>query len=162
MKRGLIFLVAAVIAASVGFLAPGPAVAAPGQSTACSGDLVVKLDPGLTFVTQRQRLLFQGTLSNCAGGGVTGGTVVGKGRAKASCTEGIVQALFRVRWDTGETSSIYVQGTLSLSGGSLTGTVTAGKFVGESVTASNISVTVLTGNCFTPVTKAELTADVGI
>jgi len=41
-------------------------------------------------------------------------------------------------------------------------TVTAGKFVGESLTATNISVTVLSGNCFTPVTKAELTADIAI
>lgn len=131
------------------------------QSTSCHMKAILKFNPGLTFNQAQQKIRVKGKLSNCQGGGVTSATFAGRGSGDLSCTSGTGNAKLNVVWNTLETSVLSI--TIDIGSQSFSGTVTSGKFAGESLTASNITFTVLQGDCFfSPVTKARVTATVGV
>ena len=79
--------------------------------------------------------------------------------AKQQNASGSAQAIINLAWDTSERSQVLV--TVDTSG-NINGTVTRGKFAGETVSAS-LTITPLNGDCvFTPVTKASATGTVAL
>ena len=156
-------LACALVAGSVGafvFAAPVAQATPRAQSTTCDANLLLRFRPGLTFNTRSQMIRISGSLSNCVGGGVASATVIkGTGSGSISCTSGSASATINLMWNTGEKSQ--VQGNVDVNG-NVTGTVTLGKFAGESVTAS-LTVTPLNGDCFlNPVTSASATGSVSL
>ncbi len=159
MRRIVSSVLVAGVMASMAFVAP-VAVARPAtQSTTCDLKGSVKINPGLTFSVQAERIKLSGTLSGCSGGGVTGGTGAGKGKGNLSCTSGTATATIDITWNTTETSTVKM--TVDVSNGSVSGTVSSGKFAGESVSGS-LTVQPTSGNCFTPVTKAKISGSVSL
>jgi hypothetical protein len=159
-----VFVAAAMAASIVGVSALG-ALAAPAgpsaQSTSCHLKAVLKFNPGLTFTEQQQKIRAMGKLTHCSGGGVTSATFRGKGGGSLSCTSGTGSATVTITWNTLETSVVSL--TLDVGNDTFSGTVVSGKFAGEDVTASDVTITPLEGDCvFTPVTKARVTASVAL
>jgi hypothetical protein len=155
---------AAMVASLTGTSALGAAWAKAGpraQSTSCHLKATLKFNPGLTFTEQQQKIRAKGKLSKCNGGGVSSATFAGKGSGKLSCTSGTGSATVNITWNTLETSVVSL--TLDVGNGTFSGTVVSGKFAGEDVSASNVTITPVEGDCFfTPVTKARVTASVAL
>jgi len=64
----------AAVPAPVAVMAVSAASASAAEGTTCSGNSgTVKYSPGLTNTAKVQNTIVKGTLSGCAGGGVTGG-----------------------------------------------------------------------------------------
>lgn len=157
MGKLLAFVVAATTSL-VGLVAP-PAAGLIGQSTTCSFDATATFDPGLTFPDQEQQIRLTGTLSGCVGGGVTGGTVVGRGGGVMSCLSGSGTGQFLLKWNTGERSGASIELTPD---GTLTGEVTKGKFAGEALTG-DLTAEPLDGDCFfSPVTQVHVFGSVSV
>jgi hypothetical protein len=140
----------------------GPvALASPAvQSTTCDANLQLGFNPGLKLGESAQTIKIFGTLSNCAGGGVTQAIIQkGTGAGTMSCTSGSASATITLRWNTGERTQVMV--TVDPSG-VITGTVNRGKFAGEDVSA-DLAVTPTQGDCFfQPVTRATATGSVSL
>ena len=155
------FLIAGTLLASIlGATAATATVAGASpaaQSTTCKLKAIAKFNPGLTLSQQQQKIKASGTLSNCSGGGVSSAIFAGKGGGNMSCTSGTGTATLNVTWNTNETSVVSL--TVDVGAMSFSGMVTSGKFAGEPVSATNVSITPINGDCvFTPVTKAKAKA----
>ncbi len=155
------FLMAGTLLASiVGATAATATVAGASpatQSTTCKLKAIAKFNPGLTLSQQQQKIKASGTLSNCSGGGVSSAIFSGKGSGNMSCTSGTGTATLNVTWNTSEASVVSL--TVDVGAMSFSGMVTSGKFAGEPVSATNVSITPINGDCFfTPVTKAKAKA----
>jgi hypothetical protein len=161
MARRIIWSwVAAGMLAAVVFMT-SPAQARPAaQSTTCQLSATVTFDPGLTFTARDQAIKARGTLASCSGGGVTGGSLRGKGGGNLSCTSGTAKATATIRWNTGQSSTLRLR--VDVSSGSATGKVTAGKFAGEPA-SGDLTISPITGDCFnSPVTKASADGSVSL
>jgi hypothetical protein len=96
----------------------------------------VSFSPGLRTMTppgQATTETVTGKLSECAGGGVTGGTFRGLFKSKnQSCASGRASGTVKITWNTGKTSleSLTIT-TTSLATTSIVGSVTAGVFAGD-------------------------------
>jgi hypothetical protein len=162
MFRRLLASALVIGCTTVAALAVPAAHATPAvQSTTCNASLQLQFSPGLTLGEKQQKMKIQGSLSGCVGGGVASATLTkGIGRGTMSCTSGSAEFLINLKWNTGQLSQIH--GTVDPSG-TITGTVTRGKFTGEDVTA-NLTVTPGNGqDCFfVPVTTATATGQVSL
>jgi hypothetical protein len=141
----------------------GPAAMAGtrAQSTSCNLSTIVTFDPGLGLSQAQQKITAKGKLTQCNGGGVTKAKFKGKGGGSLSCTSGTGTITLKVKWNTKETSKVSL--TVDLGNQSLSGSVISGKFAGEDVTVSNVTFTILSGDCvFQPVTKAQVTGTAGL
>ncbi len=152
-------VMAASMAAS---MATGPAATAGVQSTTCTSQNRGRLDPGLTTSSADQSLRGHGTLSACSGGGVTSGTVRGRGHGSGSCFSFSGGIRFNITWDTAETSKGRIRFTIDNTGAAARGQIVSGKFAGEPISLSNVSFSILEGDCTSGVTKAELDATVSL
>jgi hypothetical protein len=155
-------LASAAIAASLTMLVTaGSAQARPAvQSTTCSLSSILTFSPGLTFTAVDQTIKARGTLDSCSGGGVSSGTLRGRGGGTLSCTSGMAKAKAIITWDTSETSTVKLRA--DVSSGTVTGKVVAGKFSGEPATG-DLTLTPIEGDCFSsPVTKASAEGPVSL
>jgi hypothetical protein len=160
LQRILIGTFVSACLAAPGLATPAATARPATQSTSCSADLTILFRPGLTLQEQAQQIRGRGPLSSCVGGGVASGTAAGSGSGTLSCTSGTASATAKIKWNTGESSQISV--TIDVGNGTVTGTVTSGKFAGESVTG-NLTLQGLQGDCiFTPVTRAEATGTISL
>ena len=163
MRRFLVVgLAAGVVALSV-LASAAPAMADVGaQSTSCHMDATATFKPGLDLSQeQKEKVKAKGKLTDCVGGGVASAKLYGMGRGTISCTSGIAKVKMKAHWDTGELSKVTLYVDLGLQ--TLSGTVTSGKFAGEDLSATDVTLTPLVGDCFTaPLTKAEVTATVSV
>jgi len=158
-RRVLAWALVASSTAAIAFAAPAAHAVPAAQSTTCNASFLLGFNPGLTLSERAQRIRVGGNLDGCSGGGVSSATVSGKGRGSLSCTSGTAQAIINLTWDTTERSQVLV--TVDTSG-NINGSVTRGKFAGETVSAS-LTITPLNGDCvFTPVTKASATGTVAL
>jgi hypothetical protein len=149
-------LLASILGAAVA-TAPAAGASVAAQSTTCKLKAIAKFKPGLTLSEQQQKIKASGTLSNCSGGGVSSAVFSGKGGGSMSCTSGSGTATLNVTWNTNETSVVSL--TVDVGAMSFSGMVTSGKFAGEPVSATNVSITPVKGDCFfSPVTKAKAKA----
>jgi hypothetical protein len=132
------------------------------QSTSCALSSIVRFRPGVTDGQARHVFIrFRIKLTGCAGGGVTSAQGSGGGVGKLRCTAGQAVAKAELDWDTGAKSFLNFQ--VDLGAGTLTGEVVDGLFKGEALSAGDISVTPIRGDCVTsPLKKAKLTATVGL
>ena len=159
MKRIVSTVLVAGVMASVAFVTP-VAIARPEvQSTTCNLDGSVTINPGLTFSVQAEKIKLTATLSACNGGGVTGGSASGKGKGNLSCTSGTANATIHITWNTTETSTLKM--SVNVGNGSVSGTVSSGKFAGETVSGS-LTVHPTSGNCITPVKTANVSGSVSL
>jgi hypothetical protein len=162
MRRFLAGGLLAGLMMSVVVFAPAAQARPVAQSTTCKMKSTATFNPGLNLNQEKVVVIkVKGKLSGCAGGGVTGAAFKGKGGGTISCTSGTATVKLKGTWNTGETSTISL--TVDLGAQSLSGTVTAGKFAGEDVTATNVALTPIDGNCITsPLTKAKVTATLSL
>ena len=156
-------LVAGVMVTSAfAFMGPAAQAGTAAASTSCSLSSVVSFSPGLDYSTEHpQKIKVKGKLTGCVGGGVASAKAKGKGGGSLSCTSGSATVSLKVKWNTGESSTVSL--IVDLGSQSLSGTVASGKFAGETVSASNVSFTILQGDCFfSPVTKAQVDGTVAL
>ncbi len=140
-----------------------PAMARVGaQSTSCSMNATARFKPGLDLSQeQKEKIKAMGRLTDCVGGGVTSAKLHGMGRGSISCTSGIAKVKLKAHWNTGELSKVTLYVDLGLQ--SLSGTVTSGKFAGEDLTATDVVLAAVNGDCLTaPLTKAKVTATISL
>lgn len=158
---------AAVVALAGASVVAGAASAGAAQRVTAVSQTTCKLtgsatfSPGLTTVGKAQTdTVKSGVLSSCVGGGVTGATFSGTLKsAKQTCSAGTASGKLALKWNTGVTSTA----TVKLSPGKVqltavvSGTITAGKFLGDVVSAG-VTLTPGAGqNCIlTPVTSGTL------
>ena len=144
------------------FAGPAALARTTAQSTSCHLASTTSFNPGLSYSQQKTvKIKVKGKLTNCVGGGVASAKLKGKGGGTISCTSGTATVALSTKWNTGETSKATL--TVDLGAQTLSGTITSGKFAGEDITATNVSLTPITGNCVTsPLTKAAVDADLGL
>lgn len=150
----------------MGVLSSGTAGAAGGTVCATSAG-TAKFTPPLPIlsskVTVKGKLSATGTVGKCVGGGVTSGhtvftqTVVSATGSNCSTlvkpdlkSKGTIGKLV-ITWNTGKTSTVgsfAVKQTKSVTTSTTTGKITAGLFVGSSITGS-VTYTVPAGGCST-------------
>jgi hypothetical protein len=141
---------------TVAFVGPVAQAGTRTQSTTCNLNTTVNFSPGLGLSQSQQTVTAHGKLTHCNGGGVTKAKFKGSGGGNLSCTSGTGTATLKLKWNTGEKSKVSL--TIDLGSQTLSGSVVSGKFAGEDITVSNVTFTILSGDCvFTPVTAAQVT-----
>jgi hypothetical protein len=145
-----VFLAAATLLSMVAIAAPSGAAAALPTCNAAKGSFAFSptLPAGLPGVLSN--LSSTGTVASCSGGGVTAGKTVFKqtvkSTTKSSCTSLAkptgkpTTGSFVVTWSNGKTSTAskfnITQSTKTITNASTTGKITAGLFVGKSISGS--------------------------
>jgi len=156
VRRALTGGLIAGVMLTFAFAGPAAQAGTTAQSTSCKLNTIVNFDPGLTLSQSQQVITAKGKLTHCNGGGVTRARFKGSGGGSLSCTSGTGTVTLKLRWNTGEKSKVSL--TVDLGNQTLSGSVVSGKFAGEDVTVSNVTFTILSGDCvFTPVTQAQVT-----
>ncbi len=163
MRKSLGLLLAAALMLPVGVMAASSAGAAGGTvCTTSKGS--AKFTPPLPILTSavkvKSKLTAAGTVGGCAGGGVTSGktvftqtSAITPGNCKTLVTvdpksKGTIGKLV-ITWNTGKTSTataFTVKQTKSITTSTTTGKITAGLFVGSTITGS-VKYTTPAGAC---------------
>lgn len=117
--------------------------------------------PGVTMTPKPQTVPVKGTLSSCAGGGVTKGTYSGTLKSSSlACGAGAshnapLKGVVTVKWNNGTTSSVSVVDQSDETNNKFSGKVTSGTFKGDALIGS-AKFTGYTGNCVSsPITAAK-------
>ncbi|WP_043628971.1 hypothetical protein [Nonomuraea candida] len=144
---------AAVCGAVLALLGPlGMAYAGPahaiGQDVICSidGTNTLAFSPKLRLAEQAVTMTGTGTYPTCVSSDpdITSGTSTIFGQGSLGCLSGSMPATETVTWNTGESSTISYTVTLNLFAGQaafvVVGTVTAGKFAGDTVTSEGVTL----------------------
>jgi hypothetical protein len=154
------FLGAVLLATVVGF--PAAQAGTRGQGTSCVLDSHVRFRPGLLQQDERRvSIRFRFQLTDCAGGGVASATGFGGGVGTLSCTTGDAVAKAEVDWNTGARSALNL--IVDIGTGSLDGKVVSGRFKGDAMSVSDVSVTPLRGDCVhAPLRRAEIAGSLAL
>lgn len=108
----------------------------------CQGTEAASFSPGLTFTVKHTNMMVDGMFPTCASSdpNVDSGTSQAHLQGDLSCLEGSASGPTEYQWNTGETSTAEITAAVAVrpAGGALitvTGTVTAGKFAGDTLYA---------------------------
>jgi hypothetical protein len=156
-----VFVAVATLLSMVVMASPGGAAAATPTCNAAKGTF--KFTPGLPASGGvLANLSSAGTVASCSGGGVTSGKTVftqtTKSTTKSSCTTLAkptgkpTVGKFVVTWNNGKTSTAtgfdVTQSTKTITNASTTGKITAGLFVGKSISGTvTFKLSVVGGKC---------------
>lgn len=143
----------AVCAAVLALLCPlGLAFAGPAHAIAqdviCSigGTNTLAFSPKLRLAEQAVTMTGTGTYPTCVSSDpdISSGASTISGHGSLGCLSGSMPATETVTWNTGETSTISYTLTLNLVAGqsafAVVGTVTAGRFAGDTVTSEGVTL----------------------
>ncbi|WP_156325588.1 hypothetical protein [Nonomuraea sp. SBT364] len=125
----------------------GPAHAI-GQDVLCSidGTNTLAFSPKLRLTQQAVTMTGTGNYPTCVSSDpdISSGTSTISGQGSLGCLSGSMPATETVTWNTGESSTISYTVTLNLVAGqtafAVIGTVTAGKFAGDTVTSEGVTI----------------------
>ncbi|MFV2119017.1 hypothetical protein ACE14D_11455 [Streptomyces sp. Act-28] len=136
-KRPAALVAGASLTASA--LVAAPAGAAPSPLLQCRGTESTTYDPTVVLQPRDVDVTVDGSLSSCAGGGVTSGAYGERFTLHAGCTNLLddFQDLRTFTWNTGDSSVAAVRGTTDAVAGqvitTITGTVVQGRYQGRGV-----------------------------
>ena len=164
MRKTFGVLCAAALMLSAGVATAGSASGAAATPTCSTAKGTFKFSPGLpvTGTIKGGKLTSTGTITGCAGGGVTSGKTTFTS-AKSTTASGCSTLLkpdpkskgtlgtFSVKWNNGSTSTaktFYIKQTKAIVDATTSGKITSGAFVGKTISGT-ITFTVAKGSCTT-------------